>query len=422
MGFALDIQLVKANGTVYIRSNGNVEGTDKIQRNGNIYTLTDNICGEIVVEKDNIVVDGAGCTVQGTGAYLSKGIYLLGRSNLTVRNTTIRNFWWGITLNSTSKVTLCENNIADTNGSGIMLDRSSHNSISWNIIANNDGSGIYLGTAISFAEPPLSDYNDITENNITNNQRGIYLDYSEENSIVGNNITNNNYGIWLWHSSDYNSISGNNIVNNSWSGIYLSYSSNNKFWHNNFIDNTQQVHYDSGYANFWDDGLEGNYWSNYTAVDYDHDGIGDSWHTIDENNEDHYPLMGLFSDLNATSKHRVQTICNSTISNFQFNGTAISFTVSGDNGTSGFCRICIPTALMNDTYRVFVNGTEILPSPEPLPCSNSTYSYIYFNYTHSTKEIIIVPGFPSLLLLQLFMIITLLAVIAYRRKNSKVYS
>jgi len=57
--------------------------------------------------------------------------------------------------------------------------------------------------------------------------------------------------------------------------------------------------------------------------------------------------MGPFSDFNATSRYQVQTVCNSTISDFQFNGTAISFNVCGDNDTSGFCRICIPTTLMN---------------------------------------------------------------------------
>ncbi len=127
--------------------------------------------------------------------------------------------------------------------------------------------------------------------------------------------------------------------------------------------------------------------------------------------------MGMFSVFNATSEHHVQTVCNSSISNFKFNDTAIHFNVTGENGTVGFCRICIPTALMNDTFRVFVNGTEILPSPEPLRCSNSTYSYLYFNYSHSTQEIIIIPELPSLIILPMFMTATLLVALAYRRKD-----
>jgi hypothetical protein len=111
---------------------------------------------------------------------------------------------------------------------------------------------------------------------------------------------------------------------------------------------------------------------------------------------------------------------NSTLSDFQFNGTAICFNVIGENGTIGFCRICIPTALMNATYKVFVNATEV--SCNLLPCSNSTHSYLYFNYTHSTQEVIIIPEFPSFLIMPLFMIATLLAVIIYRKKTLKVTS
>ncbi len=54
------IEEVKAQDVIYIREDGIVEGTDKIQREENIYTFTGNINGEIVVEKNDIVVDGAG--------------------------------------------------------------------------------------------------------------------------------------------------------------------------------------------------------------------------------------------------------------------------------------------------------------------------------------------------------------------------
>ena len=40
----------------------------------------------------------------------------------------------------------------------------------------------------------------------------------------------------------------------------------------------------------WDDGQRGNYWSNYKGVDHNQDGIGDTPHIIDVNNQDNYPL------------------------------------------------------------------------------------------------------------------------------------
>ena len=52
------IEEVKAQDTIYIRSDGSVEGTDKIQRDGIVYVFTDNISGSIIIERDNVVVNG----------------------------------------------------------------------------------------------------------------------------------------------------------------------------------------------------------------------------------------------------------------------------------------------------------------------------------------------------------------------------
>jgi len=46
----VEIGIVKAESTIYIRADGNVEGTDKIQRDGNVYTFTGEILDSIVVE------------------------------------------------------------------------------------------------------------------------------------------------------------------------------------------------------------------------------------------------------------------------------------------------------------------------------------------------------------------------------------
>jgi hypothetical protein len=73
-----EISIVKAEGTIYIRADGSVEGTDKIQRNGNVYTFLGNISIDgsgvdgIIVERDNIVIDGADYALQ-----LICGYYIL---------------------------------------------------------------------------------------------------------------------------------------------------------------------------------------------------------------------------------------------------------------------------------------------------------------------------------------------------------
>lgn len=56
------IQCVKSQLTnnIFIHPDGSVSGTTKIQHNGNLYTLTDNIYDQVlVIECNNMIVDGA---------------------------------------------------------------------------------------------------------------------------------------------------------------------------------------------------------------------------------------------------------------------------------------------------------------------------------------------------------------------------
>lgn len=77
------------------------------------FTLVGNITDLIVVQRDDIIVDGNGYVLQGSGN--GAGFYLSGVSNVTIRNTTITNFNQGIWLNSSSDNTLSSNNAANNN-------------------------------------------------------------------------------------------------------------------------------------------------------------------------------------------------------------------------------------------------------------------------------------------------------------------
>jgi hypothetical protein len=264
---------------------------------------------------------------------------------------------------------------------------------------------------------------EVAINNLELNNSNILFAYTNNSRIE--EVTFSKHSVSTYDHPEYG-ISFPNV------GIRLLSSSNNTIFHNNFLNGISAALYWNFYLtsscpNSWDDGLEGNYWSGYKCRDlysghYQNttgsDGIGDTPYVIDSKNKDNYPLIGKFSDFSVTPENHVQTVCNSSISDFQFNGTAIIFNVSGENGTAGFCRIHIPTALMNGTYRVFVNGAEV--SYHLLSCSNSSNSCLYFNYTHSTQEIIIITEFPSLLILPLFMIATLSVAVIYRKRIAKV--
>ena len=294
---AFSIQRVKGwTGTVYIRANGSIDPPDApISTVDNVtYTLTGNVTTDgdgIVVERDNIVIDGAGYMLQGTVVYPYTGISLSGRENVTVRNVQIKNFNYGIYLHWV--------------GFGVGF-YSSSNSISGNNITNNSF-GIYLGRAND---------NKIYGNNIADNSYGVFFDWAAQNNTVyGNNIENNELGICLdgYISATYkecpenNTICENNIADNTEAGVKL-LGLDNIFYHNNFLNNTIVIgsEFNSGGTNdpklsknILDNGYPsgGNYWSDYIGVDVNGDGIGDTPYVIDANNTDYYPLMYPWSSL-----------------------------------------------------------------------------------------------------------------------------
>jgi parallel beta-helix repeat protein len=331
LALAHNVQPVKSDYAwtelIYIRADGSISPpTAPISSVDNVtYTLTDNIAGvpanssAIIIQRENIIIDGVGHTLQGTQAYDCTGIELTGRSQVTIKNMRITAFWYGILLSSSNNNTLSGNTIAN-NYDGVRLDSSSNNTLSGNNITVNYGYGINLDS---------SNNNSVSGNNITANYRvfevfpwppieeypqyrgtgyGICLNSSSNNSVSGNNIANNLNGIELDYSSN-NSISGNNITANyalynqyyivygTGYGIQLDSSSNgNIIYHNNLVDNTVQA-VAGGSANVWDDGHPsgGNYWSSYNGTDvfrgmYQNetgsDGIGDMPY-----GQDRYPLM-----------------------------------------------------------------------------------------------------------------------------------
>lgn len=272
----------------------------------------------------------------------------------------------------------------------------------------------------------------VSANSISNNQVGIRLWNTNQNLIRQNSLDSNYDGIEFDYSDD-NTLEENTVLNTTGYTVLVILSNDNLVFHNNFILNLQQLYgvYCYNSSDFWDNGFEGNYW-NQTNVDLNHDGIADSPYIIDANNIDHYPLMGTctnyvvnyFTPPLVSHACNVMVISNSTISDFVApiwiehpEVIFLMFNASGAKGSTGFCRVSFPTAIMNGTYHVFLNDTEIPYTL--LPCSDANYSYLYFNYTHSTKEVIIIPEFPSVLILPLFMIATLLTVIVFKRKREK---
>jgi len=229
---AFNIQPAKASGTIYIRADGSIDPpTAPISTIDNItYTLTGNITSDadgIVVERDNIAVDGAGYTLQGTGSGSGMDISL--RNKVTLKNTTVRGFATGIKSFSSSNNTISGNTIAANNlYAGIDLIDSSNCTVSANNITAHtlygaEGISLYRSSSIL-----------VSGNNITNNGCDVAVEYdSLSNSIFDNEIANNGEGIEILDSAD-NAVSGNNFTGNG-AGISLDWSSNIRVAGNKFF-------------------------------------------------------------------------------------------------------------------------------------------------------------------------------------------
>jgi len=179
--------------------------------------------------------------------------------------------------------------IIDGNGTGIVIRSNVSDVEIRGFTIQNGGvypnSGMIIGSCVN---------NTIRDNIIRNNAYGITLIGSNGCSIINNSIINCSWaGIQIKDSSD-NEIHENTIMNNSWGAEILTESAtNNTFYHNNFIDNLLQVQ--SFAPTNWDNGTEGNYWSDYTGQDLNNDGIGDT--NIPHLGLDNYPLMKPFGNM-----------------------------------------------------------------------------------------------------------------------------
>ncbi len=372
-------------GTVYIRANGQVDPvTAPITVVDNkTYVFIGDITGSLIVERDSIIVDGAGHIIEGT----DKGINL-NKNYVEIKNLVVKGFRYGIHLYT-------DNNIIHDN------------------TVLNCQYGIYLSTN--------SETNKVFRNKVNGNNYGIFID-GVDNRIYGNIIKSNNYAIRVF--GDDAKIFANFIEDNQY-GLYLDqYSGNTHVYHNAFLSNNYQISGDYRLAKY-DDGYPsgGNFWDGYAGVDADGDGIGDIPYSIGSSVQDGYPLIApLYLCYAGTWEgvdYYVEIISNSQISNFQFNpeGVYIKFDFEG---TTGFCRVTIPKNLLwaEDGWTVRIDGQNVNYKIIP----HATKTFLAFSYSGREAQIYgtgSIPEFPSTLILALFMPAILFETILLKIKKKR---
>jgi parallel beta-helix repeat protein len=192
-------------------------------------------------------------------------LIIVNSSNITIKDLTLSNNLNGILLAYTSEATI-ENVTAINNKVGIGLYSCSNCTISNTVTVYN----AYQGIKLAYSPTCV-----IHKNNVTGNTEGIYMVYSNNCTIETNTIKTNECGIKLDHAS------------------------NSTFYHNNIIDNTRQTQISDSPENMFDNGLEGNYWSDHASQDSNHDGICDTpYICTDSTTTDRYPLMVVYQTSN----------------------------------------------------------------------------------------------------------------------------
>ncbi len=276
--------------------------------------------GIFIVQTTGSIVDNDIRYNQGTGIYVD-------RSNFTIENNDVsNNAGHGIYLRESDHSSVNDNRISSNTLNGIDLSLSDGNTITHNTIWNNTH-------GIDSFE---SWYSVIDENEIFENERGIFLWEEDDYNTVSNNVIyDNDYGIYL-DDSFFNEIFGNRVYDNSDWGIYVTVSINNVIYQNRF-ENENNAYDDM--TNDWNhtdpqvdpDGKGGNYWSDYDEGEDRGDGIGDQPYDkiAGGDNQDHLPWV-----------NPVMSV------------TAASFNISADDITAG-------ANLVIEIY----NGTDVNGNP-----------------------------------------------------------
>jgi parallel beta-helix repeat protein len=238
-------------------------------------------------------------------------VVLIGCSNITIQNLNITRRRQGMLLLELTDSVISKNVLVN-NGEGIILKGSSNNQIAGNLMENNS-KAVYFeashsnnvsGNRVVFSSDVALHFEDSNGNTVSGNYiahsgQGFILNRGSDSLVAGNSIMySNEKAVHLGESTD-NTLTGNNIAwSKGWAITVSGSVGNNQIHHNDFVNNlggTFQAYPGSKTHNLWDDGSEGNFWSDYwrlypTAQEMEGTNMMDTALELNEVNVDRYPL------------------------------------------------------------------------------------------------------------------------------------
>jgi hypothetical protein len=238
--------------TVFINSDGSVDPASvPIQRDGNTYFFTQDVYACLIVNRSNVVIDGAGYTLRGALDEMQGDLWIGQEPTAETPNEDAIAYTMGIDTASESVtgLTIKNLNIRDFN-IGMYIWTTN------NVVVGNAVVGNIVGVLLSGSD------NDVVGNYIANNEVGMFFGTNEPGDVPLNLTVSHN-------SFDNNTDNLNGCVCKD-------------------FNLTEEVH-------TWDNGKEGNYWYDYNGTDANGDGIGDTPYVIDALNQDRYPLIQIYA-------------------------------------------------------------------------------------------------------------------------------
>jgi parallel beta-helix repeat protein len=325
--------------------------------------------------RDRTIIDGGGA------GYV---VHIVA-NDVLIKGFEVRQGLFGVFVDHSDNCVLSDNSVTGiVDNYAVYAYYSQNCTIKRNIVGPNSASGVLVTNSMDFT---------ISENRaVDNSGYGLNANASMNGVISWNEAVGNSYdGIGLGKGSSNCDVFGNNVTGNDFYGIWLdSDSFDNLIYDNDIIKNGMQV--SVNLANRWDNGVEGNFWSNYSGADSDMNGIIDEPFVISDVNMDNHPLAGEFRSFETAYSYRVNVVSNSTLEGFSFfelNGT-IRFTAqeSAASQDHGFFRASIPHGLMVGPYNVTVDGKS------PIYANYALYDdgdsrWIFFNFQNLTSEVLV---------------------------------
>ncbi len=274
-----------------IQSNNGILVNNTIHDNGKYgITLQDN--------SDNFIIQSNIITNQTN----RDGIVIVSNcDNISIIDNIINSSaFCGIIFSDTyDNITIRDNIIHNTGNDGIQFDLDGGIDCN-NIIIDNNTIHNHGEYGVRFWQLSAALFDNITfiNNKIYESQwTGLWMYVVTNSKFINNHIHDNiGNGIQVGGDCDNNNFTQNRIEGNSGYGFFLEYTSSdfNYIFNNSFLQNNVHARDTSTLnENYWNNSVIGNYWDNYTGIDADEDGIGDTAYayiTGTSGNQDELPI------------------------------------------------------------------------------------------------------------------------------------